>query len=227
MDAGRYRAALAPAWEVWGPVGGYVAAIAMRALAAASELPRPASFHCDFLAVARFGAVDLDVVTLRRGKRSHALRVAMSQDGRPILSASAWFVDEGMAGLEHEHGVCPQVPKPDALKSYAEIADDYADWYPFWRSADGRPVQGEAQRPPYWHTWMRLLDSQGPLDTAAEAGRMLLWLDMMMWNAASAPHRGRRRIWRRIWIWRRASTTSRRPRNGCSATRMRPSHGRD
>ena len=71
-DVTRLRAELSPAWEVWGPVGGYVAAIALRALAAGTELPRPASFHCNFLSVARFGAVDLEVATLRRGKRSHA-----------------------------------------------------------------------------------------------------------------------------------------------------------
>ncbi len=188
VDAGRYRAELSSAWEVWGPVGGYVAAIALRAMAAASELSRPASFHCDFLSVARFGAVDLDVVTLRRGKRSHALRVAMHQNGTPILSATAWFVADRMSGLAHEHVAFPSVPQPDALKNYAAIADNYAEWYPFWRSVDGRPVQGEEPHPPYWQTWMRLLDSQRPLDPVTEAGRMLLWLDMMMWNAADAPH---------------------------------------
>ena len=188
MGPGRYRAELAAAWEVWGPIGGYVAAVALRALAAASELPRPASFHCDFLSVARFGAVDLDVATLRRGKRSHALRVAMQQGDTPILSATAWFVDAGMSGLEHEHVARPEVPQPDALKSFSELADNYADWYPFWRSADGRPVQGEEPHPPHWHAWMRLPDTQRPLDPVTEAGRMLLWMDMMMWNAADAPH---------------------------------------
>lgn len=188
VDAGRYRAELSPAWEVWGPIGGYVAAIALRALAAGSELPRPASFHCDFLSVARFGPVELDVATLRRGKRTHALRVAMHQDGTPILSATGWFVADGMSGLEHEHAAFPVVPPASALKSYAELADNYAEWFPFWRSADGRPVQGKEPHPPAWQTWMRLLDTRRPLDPVVEAGRMLLWLDMMMWNAASAPH---------------------------------------
>ncbi len=109
IEAGRHRAELSPAWEVWGPVGGYVAAI--------------------------------------------ALRVSMSQGGAPILSASGWFVGEGMAGLEHEYLECPAVPSPDALKSYAELADNYADWYPFWRAADGRPLRWEEPHPPQWQTW--------------------------------------------------------------------------
>jgi hypothetical protein len=114
LGGGRLRAELSPAWEVWGPVGGYVAAIALRALAAETELPRPASFHCDFLSVAKFGAVDLEVATLRRGKRSHALRVAMTQQQAPILVATAWFVADGMTGLQHESGVAPDLAPPDA-----------------------------------------------------------------------------------------------------------------
>jgi len=188
VAAARHRAELAPAWEVWGPIGGYVAAIALRALAAETDLPRPASFHCQFLSVARFAPVDLEVATLRRGKRSHALRVAMTQDGNPILAASGWFVAADMTGLEHEHAVAPDVPRADRLASYATLADNYADWYPFWRSADGRPVRWEEPHPPVWHTWMRLTDTPRPLDPITEAGRMVLWMDMMMWNAAQAPH---------------------------------------
>lgn len=187
-DVAHHRAELSPAWEVWGPVGGYVAAIALRALAAETDLPRPASFHCNFLSVARFAAVDLEVATLRRGKRSHALRVAMNQQGRPILTATAWFVEDALDGLAHEHVLAPDVPPPHALKSYAEIADNYADWYPFWRSVEGRPCNGAEPHPPEWHTWMRLLETPRPLDPVTEAGRLLLWLDMMMWNAADAPH---------------------------------------
>ena len=56
---GRYRATLSPEWEVWGPLGGYVAATALRAMGAATELPRPASFQCAFLSVGRFEPVEI------------------------------------------------------------------------------------------------------------------------------------------------------------------------
>ena len=59
-DAGRYRATLSPEWEVWGPLGGYVAALALRAMGAESPLRRPASFSCLFLSVAHFGSVELE-----------------------------------------------------------------------------------------------------------------------------------------------------------------------
>jgi acyl-CoA thioesterase-2 len=189
--SGRYRATLSPDWEVWGPLGGYVAAIALRALGAETPLRRPASFSCAFLSVARFGPVDLAVETLRRGKRSHALRVEMRQEGSPILSALGWAVDRGMQGLEHDHARMPDVPSPEALRGYAELAEDYEQWYPVWRTIDGRPVLWDpAGRPgpPVWHTWMRLFRTPPLDDPFLEAARNLLWLDLMMWNAAAPPH---------------------------------------
>ena len=48
-------------WEIWGPCGGYVAAVALRAAGAESGQARPASFYCHYLSVAAFGPVDVDV----------------------------------------------------------------------------------------------------------------------------------------------------------------------
>ena len=58
---GRYRGILSEDWRIWGPNGGYVAAVALRAAGAATHLTRPASFACQFLSVAEFGAIDIDV----------------------------------------------------------------------------------------------------------------------------------------------------------------------
>jgi acyl-CoA thioesterase len=189
--AGRYHAQLSPEWQAWGPLGGYVAAIALRALGAEAELRRPASFACAFLSVARFAPVELEVVTLRRGKRSHALRVEMRQQGRPILAAQGWAVEEGTRGLEHDHARMPDVPSPTALQGYAELADNYEEWYPVWRTIDGKPVRWDPvgrPGPPVWHTWMRLLRTPPLDDPWLEAARSVMWLDLMMWNAAVPPH---------------------------------------
>ena len=45
-DAGRYSVVLSDAWEIWGPSGGYLAALALRAAGDCAEIPRPASFYC-------------------------------------------------------------------------------------------------------------------------------------------------------------------------------------
>jgi acyl-CoA thioesterase II len=186
---GEYRAQLSADWQVWGPFGGYVAAVALRALAAESALRRPASFHCDFLAVARFAEIRMHVTTLRRGKRSHALAARVEQDGAPILAASAWFIDAGMDGFAHEDGVMPAVPPPAALRSFAELAENYAEWYPIWRCVDGKPSRwSDEPGAPVWHTWMRFVDTPSLDDPILDAARSVMWMDMMMWNAAIQPH---------------------------------------
>ena len=53
---GHYQATLSADWEIWGPMGGYVAACALRAGGATTEHLRPAAFSCHYLGVARFGA---------------------------------------------------------------------------------------------------------------------------------------------------------------------------
>jgi hypothetical protein len=51
-EDGRARALLSEDWRIWGPNGGYVAAIALRAAGRASAFSRPASFAFHFLGVA-------------------------------------------------------------------------------------------------------------------------------------------------------------------------------
>ncbi len=79
---GRYRAALSRDWEIWGPNGGYVAAIALRAGAAYSDLPRPASFSCHYLAAGEFAPAEAHVRTLRRTKRAESLAITLTQGDR-------------------------------------------------------------------------------------------------------------------------------------------------
>lgn len=185
---GRYAVNLSPAWAVWGPNGGYIAAIALRALAAAGTLPRPAAFHCLFLKAGRFDAAEVLVERVRAGKRSEALRARLVQDGEDLLNATLWLAADGMEGLEHEHATAPDVPKPAALKSFAEIFDNYDEWYPYWRNVEARPVFAgiDVGGPPIWRTWMRLNDPPPLYDMSLAAARITLWMDMGPWNAAIA-----------------------------------------
>src|SRR5712692_1957216 len=88
----RYRAELSPKWAVWGPNGGYVAAIALRAAMARTRAARPASFHCHFLAVGEFAPVDVRVAVVGGGKRAESLRVEIMQQERLLLAATIWMV---------------------------------------------------------------------------------------------------------------------------------------
>jgi acyl-CoA thioesterase-2 len=83
LGGGRYRAALSRDWQIWGAMGGYVAAIATRAAGAEATQHRPTSFFCHYLGVARFAPVDLEVEAVRRGRSAESLRVRVSQEGGP------------------------------------------------------------------------------------------------------------------------------------------------
>ena len=80
-EDGRFTAFVHHDWEIWGPCGGYVAAIALRAAGAQSPFARPASFFCHYLSVAAFAPVDLLVTPLRSGRTVLAQRVEMTQEG--------------------------------------------------------------------------------------------------------------------------------------------------
>jgi acyl-CoA thioesterase len=126
-DAGRQRATLSEDWRIWGPNGGYLAAIALRAVGHHARIPRPASFHGHFLAVGRFDAVDLEVEPVRIGRRSESLRVRMLQDGKPLLEALVRTAAE-VPGLEHDVAMMPDVPPPDGLRNVEELRREFAPW---------------------------------------------------------------------------------------------------
>lgn len=189
---GHYRATLSEDWKIWGPNGGYVAAIALRAAGAATPLPRPASFSCHFLGVADFGPVDLEVVPLRVTKRAASLRVSMRQGDRAILEAIVWATDR-LDGLEHCDARMPDTPLPDTLRPLTETmpADVVETRYPFWENfeerRDGPWVRWEDRQagPPVFREWLRFLPrSNFPGDPFLDAGRSLLIIDTMGWPAA-------------------------------------------
>ena len=114
---GHWTAQLDPSWAIWGPCGGYIAAVLLRAVGAHSAFPRPATLSVNFLGVARFEPVDLHAETLQAGKRSQAIRVSMTQDGRPISHAVSWTVAEpdGRDGIAYDWTEPPDVPGPEGL----------------------------------------------------------------------------------------------------------------
>ncbi len=196
---GRYRATVHGDWEIWGPCGGYVAAIALRAAGAESPLLRPASFFCHYLSVAAFAPVDLVVTPLRSGRTVAAQRVEMTQQGKPVLDAMVWSVGQ-VEGLEHEDVSPPDVPDPEELPARtdlwaaAEDDDSGAGPYAFWENFDERVIEWSARwpptepLPPTWRTWVRCRPTATFADPWVDAARSLIVLDVGSWPAGSRPH---------------------------------------
>ena len=189
----RFRADLHEDWRIWGPNGGYVAAIALRAAGRVARVQRPASFSGHFLSVARFGPVDVEVTTLRAGRRAESFRVSIRQGERVILEALVRTAGEG-PGLEHDVARFPDVPDPDSLKSREELQPrDGPDRHRFWNNFDVRCVYPERflenkARDPFWHEWYRFRPRATFDDPFLDAGRLLLIVDTMSWPAACQPH---------------------------------------
>jgi hypothetical protein len=191
-SGGKYRADLSADWEIWGPNGGYVAAIALRAAGCEAEIPRPATFACHFLSVARFGPVDIGVTLVRRGRRSESFRVSIEQEGRPIVEALVRTAAE-VPGLEHDVAEAPDVPDPEDLRCTDELRDPEWPTYAFWSNLEARTLHPErfGEEPqahePIWREWYRFRPRPTFDDPFVDAGRALLLIDTLSWPAPHEP----------------------------------------
>lgn len=193
---GRYTATLSREWEIWGPMGGYVASFALRAAGAESNFARPASFFCHYLGVAAFDEIDIQVDTLRSGRTAESMRVQITQGERRIMEATVWSIGE-VDGLEHVITAPPVVEGPAGLPDMAQIfADDpeAGPPFPFWNNFEARPLDFRKEWPPtealdpVFREWLRFLPTSTFDDPWVDACRALICVDVVSWPAASRPH---------------------------------------
>lgn len=186
-------------WEIWGPNGGYLGALALRAAAVESGRARPANITVHFLGVAGFDEpVDITAATLRASKVATSVEVRIAQAGRPVLQAMVWAIDEGLGGLEHSHGEAPVVPSwselPSVQERFVEEGLVYASNYRFWDNFEQRPPvwisdwANRAALAPEYLEWLRFIPEPVASDPWLEAGRLLLLVDLGGWPAASRAH---------------------------------------
>lgn len=194
VDDGWFRATPSKDWEIWGPMGGYIASFALRAAGAATVHERPAAFSCHYLGVARFEPIDIRVEPRKEGRAAASHRVEIAQEGRPILDAMVWSTPEG-EGLEHDETIAPAVPGPDELPSVEELLPpDAQPPFPFWRNFDERPLHFEIEwppdgpRPPEWQAWLRFLPTSTFEDPWLDAARSVILVDLPSWPSAHRPH---------------------------------------
>ncbi len=165
--AGRYTARLSPGWRIWGPNGGYLAALALRAAGLCSAVPHPAGIHATFLRPPRFDEVTLDVVALKQGRRVEVFAVTMTQDDRPVLSALVQTAAVA-PGYDLQPARAPDVPPPDAA-----TAIEPGGPYPFWDNVSRRSAGGRE--------WVRFRPTSRFDDPFVDAARSLILLDTYGW----------------------------------------------
>jgi len=186
-------------WEIWGPNGGYLGALALRAAGAHCGRARPANATVHFLGVANFDEpVELVPTTLRASKVATSVRVRMEQAGRPVLEALVWGIDAGLAGLEHAYGEPPAVAHwadlPTIQDRAAAEGVDSTSPYLFWGNFEQRPTEwvsdwaNRGAQPPVYENWLRFIPTPHHSDPWLEAGRLLLLTDLGAWPAVSRAH---------------------------------------
>ncbi|MGI9601809.1 MAG: acyl-CoA thioesterase [Acidimicrobiales bacterium] len=194
---GNYRAELSEDWRVWGPQGGYIASIALRAAGAESGRPRPASISAQFCKVGAFAPVDVHARILRQTRVASMVDVEIHQDGALLLKAAVWGVDH-LDGLEHQSIDRPDpLPEPESIPSTSErMADDTGPTYPFWENLDNRsPIwiedwENREAMEPVRGEWFRFLPEHRFDDPWVDACRSLVLLDVGAWPVAVLPHVG-------------------------------------
>lgn len=185
IEPGRYRAVLSKDWMLWGPAGGYVSAVALRAAGAASVFRRPISYACQYVSFAKFEAVDLVVESLRAGKRTEALRVTMTQADRIILTAQVWAMNDNEA-MVHDYVPAPEIPHPDSLRAMEDLVDRAPPAY--FDNFEQRPVgfvpEGDATPgEPELRGLYRFRPRSRADDPFVDAARAVILLDTFTWPA--------------------------------------------
>ena len=186
-------------WEIWGPNGGYMGALALRAAGAHCGRARPANVTVHFLGVANFDEpVTVVPTTLRATKVASSVAVRIEQAGRVVLQAMVWAVDEGLGGLRHAHGEPPDVPPWQELPTIQQrlAADGLENQSPyrFWDNFEQRPTDwisdwlNRGEQTPIYENWLRFDPTSAVSDPWLEASRLLLLVDLGGWPAVSRAH---------------------------------------
>ncbi|MET0181367.1 MAG: thioesterase family protein [Caulobacterales bacterium] len=194
ISPGRLTARFSPDWRTLGPAGGYQAAIALRAAGKVAKIPRPVSFHCHFLRVAKFEQVDIAVETLHAGRASESLRISITQDGKRILEAMTRTASQA-PGVAHIEGGPPEAPDPEQLRAPLDINPEYSrggfSQHIETRVVDeGRLLDRASPRAAQQLDWYRFGPGAPYKDVWLDAARMTMLVDTMTHSPAFLPHPG-------------------------------------
>jgi len=164
-------------WIVFGPNGGFVAALLMRAMTAAvgDETRAPRSLTIHYPAAPREGIVQIRTLVERAGRSLTTVSCRMVQGERLIAIAAAAFSAPREPLFEFDDVPAPDVPPPEEVPTF----DPRPDLPPFASQWETKPAIGA---PPFTGAehavaggWIRPLGEQ-PLDGALVAQLTDAWI---------------------------------------------------
>ena len=153
---GRWIGAVAPGWDIAGNAnGGYLLAMAGRALSRATGRPDPVTVTGHFTSPGQAGPVEIVTDVVKQGRRFATGRATMISQGRPLLSVVGTFGDlAAAAGPELVDRTSPDLPDPDRC-----VALGATDTFP-------PPFMGRVE--------LRLHPDDAAFSTGSRSGRALM-----------------------------------------------------
>ena len=165
-------------WIVFGPNGGFLAAMLVKAMAAAVDdhVRTPRSLTIHYTAAPAEGPVRIRPAIERAGRSLTTVSARMEQGERLIALAIGAFSRSRASAIEFSDAPAPIVPEPGELAP-AELRDDLP---PFTRQWDIRPAIGVepfkgADGSTLTGGWIKPLDDH-PIDAALVAQLTDAWL---------------------------------------------------
>lgn len=173
-------------WEVWGPNGGYLSAIALRAAGGcAPQGHRPVTYSCQYLASPASGEIAVEAELVKPGRSAACINVRLVQAGRLALQAQVWTTARDV-GPDRMDFRAPDAPPPHELRPFDSYMPADFKPHPFWSHIEGRPVrflaEGETDpRGAVAECWYRLKDFPPTADLFLDSARLPLLIDTLPW----------------------------------------------
>ncbi len=169
---GRYDAQIAPGWDIASNAnGGYLMALAARALADAAGRPDPIALTAHFLSPGKPGPVSIATRVARSGRRFATVTGSLvAGDGRAILQVLGTFGQLVAAdGPERVEAAPPDLPPPDACAAMprSEAVSSFRDRVELrLHPEDAGYLDGAPSGEPRVRGWFRLPGAE-PVDPIA------------------------------------------------------------
>jgi hypothetical protein len=173
IDEGRYRGCIDPGWAVIdgaAPNGGYVMALAARAMREPLPHPDPVTITAHFLSPPATGEVTVDVEVLRTGRRHSTVSASLRQEGRELARLLGTFADlTAAAGPTRVDRVPPSLPPQEDCVAFTDEAAT--------RAASGIPAPPIALRFDHHIPGSALGWTQGMPSGRGGIGGYIAWRD--------------------------------------------------
>src|SRR3954447_1705959 len=165
-------------WIVFGPTGGFLAAMVVKALAAGADHQRRAarSLTIRYTAAPTEGPVRIATTVERAGRSLTTVSARMEQDGRLVALALGAFSRERVSAIEFDNAPAPDIPPPEDVP----VFEPRPEMPRFSRQWETRPAIGTmpfsgSTDPALVGGWIRPLDEH-PIDAALVAQLADAWI---------------------------------------------------